>query len=261
MEKKVDLIKSKVETLKIDDLRSFLEKELNEARQASKNSEDENLTIFHFYGTEQNHYFDNLAFFIEITKNFKHSITDCDDKLRENELKHSEVNADIESKKNYFHTWLSLLKVEIEGMIRTLTDGNLLSNKKELPLYEVLTKFEGGEYIDFEEVKKTIEASNYNPRGINRLYNKFYVAPGHFENYATHRSKSLGLLKEFDSDDFKEKYKDTLSQIKKKERLEKIPFKIRSLKVSWRKCLSDCFNVKYEERELNPYSLLINGNC
>ncbi|MDU7391135.1 hypothetical protein [Atlantibacter hermannii] len=261
MEKKVVLIKSKVETLSIHELKNFLNIELDEARLASKNSETESPNIFHFYGTEQNHYFDKLAFFIELTKDFKYSITDCNDRLRKNELKHNEVNADIEVNKNYFQSWLSLLQTELEGMIRTLTDGNLLSNKKGLPLYECLAKFERGEGIDFAQVKNTIEASNYSPRGLNRLYNKFYVAPGYFEDYALHRSNALDLLKEFDSAEFKNKYKNTLNQMKRKERLEKIPFKIRSLKISWRTCLAQCFNVKYEEHELNPHSLLIHGNC
>jgi hypothetical protein len=261
MQEKIDLIKNKVETLKINDLRNFLEMELNEARLASKNSEAESNLFHALNGTEQNHYFDKFAFFIELTKDFTYSITDCDDRLRKSKLKHTEVNADIEDRKNYFQSWLSLLQTELEGIICTLTDGNLFNNKKELPLYECLTKFELDERIDFEHVKKTIETSNFSPRGINRLYNKFYVAPGYFEDYATHRSKALALLKEFDSDEFKNKNKEILNQIKRKERLEKIPFKIRSLKVFWRRCLIDCFDIKYEEREINPSCLLIHGNC
>ncbi|MGJ0128544.1 hypothetical protein [Pantoea sp. RHCKP32] len=261
MQEKIDLIKNNVEKLKINDLKTFLEMELNEARLASKNSEAESNLFHALNGTEQNHYFDKLAFFIELTKDFQYSITDCDDRLIKSQLKYIEVNEDIENGKNYFQSWLSLLQTELEGIIRTLTDGSLFDNKEELPLYECLTKLKLHDRIDFEHVKKTIEASNFSPRGINKLYNKFYVTPGYFEDYATHRSKALALLKEFDSDEFKKKNKELLSQIKRKERLEKIPFKIRSLKVSWRTGLMDCFNIKYNEHEINPNCLLIHGNC
>ena len=261
MQEKIDLIKNKVETLEINELRHFLEMELNEARQASKKSEAEKNLVHVFYGTEQNHYFDKLAFFIESTKKFKYSLIDCDDKLKNNEEKYNAINADILCKVEFFQSLKSRLKIEIEGMLKNLTNGSLISVKDELPLHKILAKFDSGEKFDLDEMKGVIEGSHYKPKDISSWYNSFYVIPGQFEVYSTHRSKALDLLREIGSDNFKEKEKDFLSQLKKKERLGRIPFKIRTLKVSWRQSLSDCFKVKYEERQLNPHSLLINGNC
>lgn len=257
MDYKIDIIKQNIETLSIIDLRSFIDTEIDTARNENSKVTPQTHIKFYFESIPQQVYFDRLVYFRHLTKDYNLSITDCKSKIN---LNYEKIKAlDEELKKNDKNASSLFAKFfdTINSILNTLRNHQFFSQLDDEPLKQLAKALCEEKEITYQEVKTVLDSMNYAPRGIHRLSNSVFVMDGKYEEYLELKEKLNRIYEELSSEAFLNTRENQRNLLNERDKLYQNPTNIREQMINWRKAAMLSFEIHYTENELRTHSLLM----
>lgn len=257
MDLRFESIIQAVETLSIDDLKVFLDNEINAARIESLKTTASIPRAFYLEGAPEKVFFDKLVFFKDITKNLDLSIADCKLRLNMNYEEIRKVTKILEENDTQALSLFACFLESIKDILKVLSKGSTFSNLSGEPLKQLELALDNKVEVSYQYVEEVIYSLNYEPRGNSRLYNSVFVIDGEFENYLRLKEKIHNIYREISSEGLlkiREKQKELIEE---RDKLYRKPIKIREQMVEWRKAAMKCFDVSYSDSKLTMNPLMI----
>jgi len=246
-----------VENLSIDELRSFLDAEIDQARAESLRARSEKSIALYLNGIPEHLFFDRLVFFKNITKDLDLSVSDCKSILNINLENITNINREIAETDSFAESLFSSFKKSIEKTLSTLDSDTYFDDLSEQPLKKLYLAMENKKEVSYQYVEDVLNSIDYSPRHLSHSVNTVYVRDGDFENYLNHRKEAHDIYREISS-----KVRFALREkvdklVAKRDELYRNPQEIRKKMIHWRTAAIECLGASYSDAELTTNALMI----
>lgn len=251
MEEITSEIKEAIEKLHRNELASFLNLKLKEAREAARQAPNDTSIAPWLQTSNEKITYDNLCFFIEVTQHIKLSINDCERDIRKGMLDRAKLIKEEENSIKYLESLREDFMQNLLRMIKCISNGGLFNNIDNELIYQIYDRLKKEDTPTTEEIDYMLSTLNYAPKSIAGIFARPFILEGEYENYVTARKNAVKIHGEIKGKNVQKKIKELDSLQNKIIELEKIPQIKKEIIMDWRKKASMCFKINYTDDELN----------